>query len=249
QLADAVGAHAGDEHLLALLAGAAEQSGDLPAAIAAVEDARTRRPDSPLLTRRLCELYAAAGRWPDALALNATLAGAVRSPARAAEDAAWTCGLRYEAAIAEPDARRGFRALMGLAREHPGFVAAWVSAGDRFRDHGKPVRARRIWERGARVRPAAVLLERIAALDAAAGHPERTTKTLDRLRRRNPADAGLAATIVRHYLHTDALDRAEVALAAVPAGGMPDPVLEALRGELARRRGDADAAATHLAHA
>jgi len=249
RLADAVGAHAGDEHLLDLLAGAAEQSGDLPAAIAAVEDARTRRPESPLLTRRLCALYAAAGRWDDALALQVTLARAVRSPARAAEDTAWTCGLRYEAAMAEADARRAFRRLMGLAREHPGFVAAWVSAGDRLRDHGKPKRARRIWERGARVRPAAVLLERIAALDAAASHPEYTTKTLDRLRRHHPTDVGLAAAIVRHHLDTDALDRAAAALTTMPADATADPVLEALRGELARRRGDADAAATHLAHA
>jgi predicted Zn-dependent protease len=138
---------------------------------------------------------------------------------------------------------------MGLAREHPGFVAAWVSAGDRLRDNGKPVRARRIWERGARVRPAAVLLERIAALDTAGGHPEQTTKTLDRLRRRHPADAGLTAAIVRHHLRADALDRAAAALATVPADAPADPVLEALRGDLARRRGDTVAAAEHLAHA
>src|SRR5690349_16553826 len=66
RLADAVVVHGGDERLLELLAGASEQSGDVPGAIAAVEDALAKRPDSLLLARRLRSLYVGAGRWEDA---------------------------------------------------------------------------------------------------------------------------------------------------------------------------------------
>src|SRR6185436_5800075 len=249
RLADAVGAHGHDERLLELLAGASEQSGDVAGAIAAVEDARTRLPASPLLARRLCTLYAAAGRWDEALELQAQLIGTIRSPDGAAAEIARSCGFRFEAAAADPDATRGLRRLLALAREHPGFVAAWVTAGDRLRAGGRLVRARRVYERGARGRPAAVLLERLAALDADAQRPERTTRTLERLRRHHPRDAGLAAALVRHHLQASALDRAEAVLSSWPGDAPAAPTLEALRGECSRRRGQSEQAAEHLARA
>ena len=249
RLADAVGAHGGDERLLELLAGAAEQSGDLGGAIAAVEDARARRPDSPLLARRLGALYAAAGRWDDALALQSEIVGSMRSSEGAAAETARLCGLRFEAAAADPDPAHGLRRMLALAREHPGFAAAWVAAGDRLRDRGQTVRARRVYERGARARPAAVLLERMAALDAAGGQPERTVRTLERLRRQHPQDPGLVAALARHHLAANGLDRAEAVLASWPAGAPTIPALEALRGECERRRGNVDAAAGLLARA
>src|SRR5258706_548709 len=82
----------------------------------------------------------------------------------AAAEAATLRGLRFEAAVADRDVARSLRRLLGLAREHPGFVAAWVAAGDQLRARGRTIRARRVYERGARARPAAVLLERMAAL-------------------------------------------------------------------------------------
>jgi tetratricopeptide (TPR) repeat protein len=248
RLANAVTVHGEDEHLLELLAGASEQSGDVGGAIAAVEAARARLPASPLLTRRLRALYAAAGRWEDALALEAEL---VRSlgPAAAAAEATTLCGLRLEAACADAEPARAVRRLLGLAREHPGFTAAWVVAGDRLRDAGRTVRARRVYERGVRARPATVLLERLSALDAAAGQPDRTLRTLRRAIRLHPRDPAPLATLARRHLRDEAVDAAEAVLARWPADGPPVPALEALRGECCRRRGFLDEALVHLGRA
>ena len=248
RLSEAVTAHGDDERLLELLAGASEQSGDLAGAIAAVESARTRMPASPLLRRRLCTLYATAGRWDEALVLEAELVRSLAGAAAAAE-APTLCGIRYEAAAADPDPSRGLRSLLALAREHPGFVAAWVAAGDRLRAAGRTLRARRAYERGARVRPAMVLLARLADLDAAEGHPERTIKSLRRLRKTHPRDPGVVVALVRRHLRDDALDDAEAVLASWPADGPAVATLEALRGECCRRREQAEQAVVHLARA
>jgi hypothetical protein len=123
-----------------------------------------------------------------------------------------------------------------------------VTAGDRLQAAGRTVRARHTYERGARVRPATVLLDRLAALDASGGRPARTTRTLEHLRRLHPSDPAVLAALVRRQLHENALDAAEAAL----AHWSPDvvvPALEALRGECCRRRGQFEQAAVHLARA
>jgi lipopolysaccharide biosynthesis regulator YciM len=122
-----------------------------------------------------------------------------------------------------------------------------VVAGDRLEAAGRGAPARRVYEHGAEVRPAAVLLERLAALDAADGRPERTTRTLERLRRLHPRDASLLGALVRRLLAENALDAAETALASWSADTPVLPVLEALRGECCRRRGQHEQAAEHLA--
>jgi predicted Zn-dependent protease len=248
RLTEAVTTHGDDERLLELLAGASEQSGDVAGAIAAIENARTRLPASPLLRRRLCALYATAGRWDDALALETELVRSLGGAAAAAE-APTLCGIRFEAAVADPEPSRVLRRLLALAREHPGFVTAWVAAGDRLRAAGRRLRARRAYERGARVRPALVLLERGAELDAAERHPERTVRTLRRLRRTHPHDASVVIALVRQHLRTEALDAAEAVLASWPEGAPIVPAIEALRGECCRRRAQIEQAVIHLARA
>jgi predicted Zn-dependent protease len=248
RLAGVVTANPHDERLLELYAGAAEQSGDLSAAIKAVEDARAAEPGSPFLARRLRDLYAAAGRWEDALAVESAVVGKLRGPLTAAE-AETIRGLRLEAAAADPDPTRAVDRLLALAREHPGFVAAWVLAGDRLHAAGHAARARRTYEAGAEMRPAAVLVARLAALDAEAGQPDRTIVTLRRLRRHHPTDLGILAALVRSHLQHDALDDAEAALASWPPDGSGAAALEALRGETCRRRGRFEQAAAHLARA
>jgi lipopolysaccharide biosynthesis regulator YciM len=249
RLAGAVTANPSDARLLELYAGAAEQSGDLSVAIKAVEDARAASPDSPFLARRLSHLYAAAGRWEDALALETEVVRTLRGPAAAAE-ADTVRGLRLEAAAADPDPALAIDRLLALAREHPGFIAAWVLAGDRLHAAGHTARARRAYEAGADARPASVLIERLAALDAEAGQPDRTIRTLRWLRRRHPMDAGVLAALVRQHLQQDGLDDAEAALASWPVEGPGAPAaLEALRGEACRRRGRFEQAAAHLARA
>lgn len=249
RLADALAAHGADERLLELLAGASEQSGDLAGAVSAAEDALARQPESPLLARRLRSLYARAGRWEEALALEERVLRTIRSPAAAADEADTLRGLRFEAAVADADGTRRLRRLLAIAREHPGFVAAWVAAGDELRAGGHPARARRVYERGARTRPAAVLLDRVATLDADDGHVEWTIKTMERLRRHHAHDAGLVAALARAHLRANAVDEAATVLADWPADGPIVPAVEALRGECERRQGRFEQAAVHFARA
>jgi tetratricopeptide (TPR) repeat protein len=241
---------AGDprDDLLGLYVGAAEQSGDLAGAIAAVEEARVRAPESPFLARKLGALYAAAGRWDDALAVEGELVGRLHAPGAAAE-AETVRGLRLEAAAADPDPAQAVRRLLAITTEHPGFTAGWVTAGDRLRAAGDPAQARRVYEAGAQARPAAVLLDRLAALDAAESRPDHTLRTLRRLRRQHASDAGVLVALAATLLRLDALDDAEAALASWPGDGPVVPALEALRGECARRRGRFEEATAHFARA
>jgi lipopolysaccharide biosynthesis regulator YciM len=141
------------------------------------------------------------------------------------------------------------RRLLRVAAEHPAFVPAWVVAGDRLRAAGETARARTVYGRGARVRPASVLLERLEAVDVAERRPERTVRTLDRLQRLHPRDAGVLAALVRQHLRANALEAAEAALDRWPADAAACPRLDALRGECARRRGRLEQAVVHLARA
>jgi tetratricopeptide (TPR) repeat protein len=232
---------------LDLLARAAEDLGDRPGAIDALERAYHAAPGSPRLAARLRDLYAAHGRWTEAAALQAEVLLRLRAPGRLASERDTLVGLRYEAGVADADHRRAARHLRGLAREAPDFIPAWVTAGDRYAESGRAFTARRTWVRGLRRRPAAVLLDRIESHDAAAGQPQRTERLLRGLLRRRPDEPGVALRLVRVLIGRNELDEAERTL-----NGLPDaaaPLADALRGELARARGDARAAADAFARA
>jgi lipopolysaccharide biosynthesis regulator YciM len=155
-------------------------------------------------------------------------------------------GLRYQAALADPDSWKALRQLRGILREDRSFVPARVSAGDLFVREGRPTLARRMWERGARRRPAAVLLQRIAELDAREKRPERTTRLYRRLLRRHP-DAALRLLFARHLVEQDALDDAAAVLRELDAPVASGPVAQTLWGELYRRQGHHDQASAAFA--
>ncbi|MFN8542597.1 MAG: lipopolysaccharide assembly protein LapA domain-containing protein [Candidatus Binatia bacterium] len=239
-LEDGIGRLGYAPRLLDLLAEAAQRSGDLRAAVDALERARLVEPESPRLARRLRDVLVASARWEAALALQGELLLG-RATGTAAADVALERGLRYEAARAETetDPRRAVRRLLALAREAPTFVPAWVSAGDVYAREGRTFLARRAWERGLKRRPALVLVERLTDLHTRAGRPERMTRLLRRLRRRHPDDAMLALALARQLLAQGALDEAMAALGDAGAS----PAADLLRGELERRRGNAVQAA------
>jgi tetratricopeptide (TPR) repeat protein len=238
-----------EPHLLDLLAEAAEQTGNLREAAEALERARLGHPTSPRLRRRLRDVYARAGRWPEALALQSEALLAMRRTSDLAQEEEVLRGIRYQAALAEQDPRRAARLLAALARESPRFVPAWVSAGDRLVEAGRPVAARRMWERGARHQPAAVLLERLERLDSSGRKGERTTRLYRRLRRRHP-DAGVVSVLLaRHLILQGMLDEAAEVLSAVPAPLSGHPLIHTLWGELHRRRGNFNLAADTFARA
>src|SRR5207344_1299738 len=139
---------------------------------------------------------ATSGRFGDAATLQGELLLGLRSPTSLAVEEGRLRGLRYEAALAEPDDRVAARRLGTLAREAPGFLAAWVSAGDRWLRAGRPTSARRAWERGAKRTPAVVLLERLEQHPAMTAHPARMTRLYRTLRRRHPDNGTLALCLV-----------------------------------------------------
>jgi tetratricopeptide (TPR) repeat protein len=235
--------------LLDLLAEACERGGDLTAAAAALERARTLEPESPRLARRLRDLYAAGGRWADALALQGEIMLRVRDAGVLAAERDVARGLRYEAALAEPDHRRAARLLAALAREEPRFVPAWVAAGDRFAAAGRRLAARRTWERGARATGSAILLDRLERLYTSEGRPERAARVLRRLVGRTPAASVARLMLARHLLGEGALDEAEAVLQGLPAEVVDHPLVLALRADAQRRRGNHTVAAETYAQA
>jgi tetratricopeptide (TPR) repeat protein len=248
-LEQALGRGGADAHLLDLLATAAERTSDLGGAVAALERARLERPGSPRLARRLRDLYVRAGRWPDAVALQAESLLQVRRTPALAEEETLLRGIRYQAALADAEPRRAARLLIALAREDPRFVPAWVSAGDRLVAAGRPLAARRIWERGARHHPAAVLLERIEQLNATERRPERTARIFRRLGRRHPDAGAVPLLLARHLIVQSALEEAAEVLSTVPAPLSGHPLVHTLWGELHRRRGNHTLAADTFARA
>jgi len=227
-----------DARLLDLLADIAERAGDQRAAAEALERARSLQPASPRLARRLRDVYAASERWPEAMTLQGEILLHVRDVDVLRTEEQVLRGLRYQAALAETDPKAAVRLLVALTREDPSFVPAFVSAGDFLERNGRRMAARRAWERGARHRPATVLLERLERLNASEGRPERTARLLRRLRRRHPDDGPLFLFLARHLILRGALDEATEVLAALPAPVAGDPLAHALWGELHRRRGE-----------
>jgi lipopolysaccharide biosynthesis regulator YciM/uncharacterized integral membrane protein len=236
-----------DPRLLDLLADAAERTGDRGSAAAMLERARIALPSAPRLAHRLRDVHARAGRWSDALAVQTGAMLAVRDPEKLAEEREALCGLRYQAALATSDPRQAARQMLALAREHPEFVPAWVSAGDLLAAAGRSLPARRVWERGARHQPAAVLLERLEAHNVE--RPERTARVLRRLQRRHPDAPAIRFQHVRHLLTHGALDRANEELSSLPASAASHPLAHALWGELHQRRGNVTLAAETMARA
>jgi tetratricopeptide (TPR) repeat protein len=227
-----------DARLLDLLADIAERAGDQRAAAEALERARSLQPASPRLARRLRDVYAASERWPEAMTLQGEILLHVRDVDVLRTEEQVLRGLRYQAALAETDPKAAVRLLVALTREDPSFVPAFVSAGDFLERNGRRMAARRAWERGARRRPATVLLERLERLNASEGRPERTARLLRRLRRRHPDDGPLFLFLARHLILRGALDEATEVLSALPAPVAGDPLAHALWGELHRRRGE-----------
>lgn len=238
-----------EPRLLALLAEAAERTGDLGAAADALERARTLNPESPRLAHRLRAVHIAAGRWAEALAVQGDILLHAHDPATLVREEQALRGLRYQAALAEAEPRRAARLLLSIAREDPRFVPAWVAAGDHFERAGRRFAARRAWERGARRRPAVVLLERLERLHASEKKPERTARLYHRLRRRHPESPAVALLLARHLITQGRLDEAEAVLNTLPSAAAGHRLVHVLWGELHRARGNHSLAAETYARA
>src|SRR5207245_9854390 len=115
---------------------------------------RAARPRSPRVAGGRPAVHEAAGRWSEARVVQGEILLRIHDATTLAREERVLRGLRYQAALAEPEPRRAARLLVAIAREDPSFVPAWVSAGDLFERAGRRFTARRGWQRGARRRPA-----------------------------------------------------------------------------------------------
>ena len=239
---EALKAHGDEPRLLVLLADIAERHGDEVTAMQALERAHPLLPESPRLARRRRDLYIRNRCWAEALALQSELLLRVRDATVLLDEERVQRGLRYELALKESDARRAASQLRALTREDASFLPAWVSAGDLYLQVGRAFAARRLWERGARYRPATVLLERIAALNARERHPERTTRLLRRLQRRHPDSTVVPLLLARHLLERGEFEETTRVLTGLSAAIADTPQAQLLWGELHRRQGNHDQA-------
>jgi lipopolysaccharide biosynthesis regulator YciM len=124
-----------------------------------------------------------------------------------------------------------------------------VSAGDLFLTAGKPAKARKVWERAAEHRPAAVLLERLEELNAGEREPERTTRLYRRLLKRHPTERSLPLLFARHLLARGDKDLATTTLEEAGAAGSSSPAATALWAESLRQHARHDEAAAAFARA
>src|SRR5207244_3403467 len=83
-----------------------ERTGDLRAAADALERARAVHPESPRLARRLRDVHATAGRWSEALVVQGEILLRVHDATTLVREEQVLRGLRYQAALAEPEPRR-----------------------------------------------------------------------------------------------------------------------------------------------
>src|SRR5262249_17429477 len=167
----------------------------------------------------------------EALGLQGELLLRLREPGALAVEARILRALRYQAALAEGDPRRALRTLKTIAREAPAFVPASVAAGDLLVAAGRPFPPRRAWERAARRRPDAILLERLERLNDADGHPERSARLYRRLQRRHPGLPALSLLLARHLIAQGDLEQASQALDTVGPPLDAHPVAQVLRAE------------------
>jgi lipopolysaccharide biosynthesis regulator YciM len=168
---------------------------------------------------------------------------AVRAPAALATEERVLRALRYEVALVEPDPARAARRLIAIAREDPDFLPAWVSAGDSYLRAGRRFRARRAWERGARRRPAVVLLERLERLHASDGQPRRTERLYTALRQLHPNVPAVPLLHARALLEAGLHAPAAAVLEGLPETLGATPAAQRLWGELHRRQGNHEDAA------
>jgi HemY protein len=238
-----------DARLVDLLAEACERMGDLHAAVAALERARLADPSSPRVARRLRDVYVRQSRASDALALQGEIVLGVRSPTALAAEERTLRALRYEAALLEPDPARAARGVMSIARADPDFVPAWVSAGDLYLRAGRRFRARRAWERGARRRPAAVLLERIERLNATDGQARRTDRLYALLARLHPHDPVLPLLHARALVAANRLADAAAILKRLPEPDADRAAAHVLWAEVHRHQGNHEDATHEYAKA
>jgi tetratricopeptide (TPR) repeat protein len=212
--------------------------GDRVAAIRMLETLRVRFPRAPRVLISLRELYRDSERWGDAADVQAVYFDTLAQAARAGEHER-LIELRYQAALALPEATDRLAALDAVVAQERDFVPGLVSLGDALADAGRTDEAMKLWEKAFRSHPRLVFVERLLAHERSAREHERVMALLGKHWNEVEGD-GAHLLLARSALATGAFDTAERELRAVAAQDAPT-TLRAW-AELHHQRGDHAAA-------
>ena len=152
--------------------------GNAGAAIDWLREAVGLHPESPRLQAELTAALAAEGRFAEAMQTAQRCVALEREPQRHEDAVQLLLAMRYRAAEALPDAAAGAQALRRVLSDAPDFLPAIVLLAGRARAANDPRTAERLYRDAIRRHPHGVLLERLAALHAAAGQAERALPIL-----------------------------------------------------------------------
>jgi lipopolysaccharide biosynthesis regulator YciM len=234
-----------DPDLRYALGEALRRQGNTAEAIRMLETVRVRFPRAPRALISLRELYREAERWGDAADVQAAYLDSLPPKSRAGERERLV-ELRYQAALALPDARDRLEALDSVVRSDRGFLPGIISLGDALVDNQRVDEAKKVWEKALRTHPRLVLIERLLAHSATPRERERTLAVLGKHWSTLPDD-GVHLVLARAALDKGNLEVAERELRAIAK--QDAPTVQRAWATLYRLRGDHDAAWTALSAA
>lgn len=231
---------ANDADLRYALGETLRRRGDRGEAIRMLETLRVRFPRAPRVLISLRELYRDAERWGDAAEVQAMYVETLSASARPGENERLR-ELRYQAALALPEAADRLTALDAVVVQARDFVPAVVGLGDALVDAGRADEAIKVWEKGFRAHPRLVFVERLLAHERSAREHERILALLGKHWGEIEGD-GAHLLLARSALATGAFDTAERELRAVAT--QDAPTTQRAWAELHHQRGDHAAAWT-----
>jgi len=233
---------ANDPDLRYALGEALRRQGNAAEAIRMLETVRVRFPRAPRALISLRELYRESERWGDAADVQAAYLDSLPGKSRAGERERLV-ELRYQAAMALPDAGDRLAALDAVVQADRAFLPGLISLGDALVDNRRVDEAKKVWEKALRTHPRLVLIERLLAHSTTARERERTLAVLGKHWHALPGD-GVHLILARVALEKGNLDGAERELQAIAK--QDAPTVQRTWADLFRQRGDAEAAWTSL---
>jgi len=236
---------ANDADLRYALGETLRRRGETFEAIRMLETLRVRFPHAPRVLISLRELYRDAERWREAADVQAAYLESLPAGARAGEQTRLV-ELRYQAALALPEAADRAAALDAVVQRDRSFVPALVSLGDALTETGRVDEAMKVWEKALRAQPRLVLVERLLAHERSSREHDRILAMLGKHWDDLEGD-GARLLLARAALASGGLDTAERELRAI--GKQDAPTVQRAWADLHHHRGDHSAAWTALCRA
>lgn len=242
-------AHHTNPDVLLALARAHAAVGDSAASLEVLERLRALHPRAPRVLAALRDAYLAAGRWQDTVPPQETLVAELRDPEQAAREQERLNILRYQASLGIEDPVARIAALDALMERRTTMVPVAVSLGDALVDAQRIDEAVAVWERGLRGKPRSVFVQRLADLATETKHRDRLAGVLHKLRG-DAVHADNVRLLAAHLqLLSDRIPEASKEIELVREPGSAPPFFHHVRGEILRRRGQLEEAASELARA